>query len=253
MPSPARTRTIAKNTADEKLGFENNRYVLTEYFEQAPGSAADAVPTNLNPTTAQMATRFALNRNFMLTGDTVSHAVQTFSTRGGWSMRSNNSTGDEVICHPHTATIQSAWGDVTWDTDFSLEFETHFDLPSLTNRHFYIGWRETATTTEATDDDKILVRLNAATDTNWMVLQSVAGTDTTTDTGRVATAVSSYNLKISMGANRIPKIYMNSELIYTGSAMTASVALIPTFGAVSVSNGSTSINIGALRCSRIKY
>ena len=94
----------------------------------------------------------------------------------------------------------------------------------------------------ATDDDQVYLRYqNAVSSGNWVVVSSIANTDTQTDTGIAVAASTRYRIKIRIDSTRKASVYLSSgvspatgadervpnwTLLYTTVVLT-SVSLIP--------------------------
>lgn len=73
--------------------------------------------------------------------------------------------------------------------------------------------------------------LAAATRTNWILCQNIAGTVTYVDSGVVVEAGKDYHLAITFNNLRVPTFYINGTAFSTGfSAATSAVVLIPCVG-----------------------
>ena len=98
------------------------RYYLEEWFKQRP-------QMNASLASATEATRVVANRDFETLGTNMTNALTTFSsTHGGILMTTAGADQDQAILVPHVDTAQSAWDDVTWGTENSVEWEASISI-----------------------------------------------------------------------------------------------------------------------------
>ncbi len=97
----------------------------------------------------------------------------------------------------------------------------------------WLGWKLTSTEVVITDADQTFFRYeNDINSGRWQAISSAVGVDVSTDTGLTVGISQRYRLVIHVDADRIPRFYVNGELVYTGLvALTADAVIIPVIGA----------------------
>ena len=190
------------------------RYYLEEWFKQRP-------QMNASLASATEATRVVANRDFETLGTNMTNALTTFSsTHGGILMTTAGADQDQAILVPHVDTAQSAWDDVTWGTENSVEWECSISLPALDNQKVWAGLKETGTANGqlvATDDDQAYFKYQtdatnseAFTDfTKWHFVHSIGGTDYISQLPITVAADTPYHLKIVIDSDRKATIFVN--------------------------------------------
>tara|TARA_B100001964_G_scaffold242817_1_gene318763 strand:+ start:570 stop:1469 length:900 start_codon:yes stop_codon:yes gene_type:complete len=190
------------------------RYYLEEWFKQRP-------QMNASLASATEATRVVANRDFETLGTNMTNALTTFSsTHGGILMTTAGADQDQAILVPHVDTAQSAWDDVTWGTENSVEWEASISLPALDNQKVWAGIKETGTADAqlvVTDDDQAYFKYQtdatnseAFTDfTKWHFVHSIGGTDYISQLPITVAADTPYHLKIVIDSDRKATIFVN--------------------------------------------
>lgn len=194
------------------------RRILTELFKQAPLlNAAIAVNSNLD---------------FEVLGTNMTSALATFDPEGGITLTTAGASADQAILCPHLDTKQTAWSSMTWGTDQ----ETHWRATiktgaAITAMILWAGLKLTNTPTVITDDDQVFFRYEAGVNSGkWQCISSVAGTDTSADSGVTVATSTVYRLMIIIDSARVAKFYINGVLVATSAALTTAVDLIPYVG-----------------------
>ena len=181
---------------------------------------------------AAEATRMIADPDFEILGTNASSDDVTFNAEGGIDFDTDGADGDEVILLPHLDANQTAWSSVTWGTDQ----ETHWRCKirtgaNITNSIVWAGLKLTNTEVTATDDNQVFFRYeDGVASGNWQAIDSIAGTDTETDSGVVVAVSTVYVLEIVIAADRTAKMYINGVLVKTTGALTTAVDLIPYIG-----------------------
>ena len=190
------------------------RYYLEEWFKQRP-------QMNASLASATEATRVVANRDFETLGTNMTNALTTFSsTHGGILMTTAGADQDQAILVPHVDTAQSAWDDVTWGTENSVEWEASISLPALDNQKVWAGIKETGTADAqlvVTDDDQAYFKYQtdatnseAFTDfAKWHFVHSIGGTDYISQLPITVAADTPYHLKIVIDSDRKATIFVN--------------------------------------------
>lgn len=189
--------------------------------------------------------RMIADPDFEVLGTNATTASVTYAATGGVLLTTAGADGDAVIIAPHLDTSQTGWTQFTWPTSKSVEWECEIATgAAITSMAAWAGLKLTQTGTVATDDDQVYLRYqNGVSSGNWVVVSSIANTDTSTDTG-IAVAVSTrYRIKIRIDSTRKAYVYLSSgasptgtdervanwTLLYTTAVLT-SVNLIPYIG-----------------------
>jgi len=201
---------------------------------------------NADIQSATEAVRMIADPDFEVLGTNATTASVTYAATGGVTLTTAGADGDAVILLPHLDTNQTGWTQFTWGTSKSVEWECEIATgASIASMVCWAGLKLTQTGTVATDDDQVYLRYQSGVSSgNWVVVSSIANTDTQTDTG-IAVAVSTrYRIKIRIDSTRKAFVYLSSgaspatgadervpawTLLYTTAALT-SVSLIPYIG-----------------------
>ncbi len=118
----------------------------------------------------------------------------------------------------------------------------------------WAGLKLTNDPTVATDDDQAFFRFSTDdSDTNWEVVSSIAGTDTTTDSGVAVAVDTKYNFRIELDSARKACFYINDVLVYKSAALTNDVDLIPYIGIQALSATAEFVTVHYEKVSRILY
>jgi len=195
------------------------RYSLVEDYAQRPGLNANV--------------GIAFNTDFEILGTNVAEADVTWgATVGALELKTNGADNDQVIVLPHLDTSQSAWTAVKWGTENQVIWEAVIKTSDVsTGILIWAGLKLTNTPTVATDDDQAFFRFSTDdSDTNWEVVYSIGGTDTTVDSGVAVSASTNYYFRIEIDAERKAHFYINNQSVATSTALTNDVDLIPYVG-----------------------
>lgn len=195
------------------------RFVLVENFNQRP-----ALNTNIG---------VAFNLDFEILGTNAANADVTWGTTvGAVELKTHGADNDQVIVLPHLNTNQTAWTDVLWGTENQTIWECVIKTSDVTTGILiWAGLKLTNTPTVATDADQAYFRFSTDdTDTNWEIVNSISGTDTTADSGIVVSASTVYYLRIEIDSSRIAHYFINNVEVYASTAMTNDIDLIPYVG-----------------------
>lgn len=189
--------------------------------------------------------RMIADPDFEVLGTNATTASVTYAAGGGVTLTTAGADGDAVILLPHLDTSQTGWTQFTWGTSKSLEWECEIATgASIASTVIWAGLKLTQVGAVATDDDQVYLRYqNGVTSGNWVVVSSIANTDTQTDSGITVAASTRYRIKIRIDSTRKAFVYMSVgtsptgtderiadwKLLYTTAALT-SVNLIPYIG-----------------------
>ncbi|NOR84826.1 hypothetical protein GQ473_01805 [archaeon] len=195
------------------------RYVLDENFNQRPGLNASVGIT--------------FNVDFEILGTNVAEADVIWGTTvGGVELKTHGADNDQVIVLPHLDTLQSGWTGVLWGTENQVLWEAVIKTSDVTTGILiWAGLKLTSDPTVATDDDQAYFRFSTDdSDTNWEIVNSIGGTDTTSDSGVAVSASTNYYFRIEIDAERKAHYFINNKEVYISAAMTNDVDLIPYVG-----------------------
>jgi len=246
----------------EDISFNGNvrkspgRYYLEEFFTKLPdANAALVIDPDADDATA-LAKFVVANRDFEILGTNADIADFSWDTvAGGVKMETGSADNDQLIILPHLDTKQTAWSGVLWGTENQVIWEATIRTgASVATRLIWAGLKLTNTPTIATDDDQVFFRYDTdVPDTNWQIISSIAGTDTTTDSGVALAALTEYQLRIEIDSDRKAHFYINNVEIYISSALTNDVDFIPYVGLQQLSSGDADMTLCYEKISRILY
>jgi len=209
----------------EDISFNGNvrkspgRYYLEEFFTKLPDANA-AIGTGYSDADATAAANLVIttarqvaNKDFEILGTNADIADFSWDTvAGGVKMETGSTDNDQLIILPHLDTKQTAWSGVLWGTENQVIWEATIRTgASVATRLIWAGLKLTNTPTIATDDDQVFFRYDTdVPDTNWQIISSIAGTDTTTDSGVALAALTEYQLRIEIDSDRKAHFYINN-------------------------------------------
>ena len=197
----------------------SKRFVLTENFNQRPGLNASVGIT--------------FNVDFEILGTNVAEAdVVWGATVGGVELKTHGADNDQVIVLPHLDTLQTGWTGVKWGTENQVIWEAVIKTSDVTTGVLlWAGLKLTSDPTVATDDDQAYFRFSTDdSDTNWEIVNSIGGTDVTSDSGVAVAASTNYYFRIEIDSDRKAHYFIDNKEVYTSAAMTNDVDLIPYVG-----------------------
>ena len=209
-----------------------DRVVLVERFQRLP------------QVNASVASTYA-NKDFEILGTNASDDDVTYASGGGVILETDAVSTSSVIALPHLTTSQSAWTGITWDTSKQTRWECGITTgAAITTCVVWAGLKLTNTDVVATDADQVLFRYSSAVNSGtWGAVYSIANTDVTADTGLTVAVSTSYRLAIDIDSARVPRFYINGTLYKVGTALTASIALIPYVGVLTPTGSASARNI----------
>jgi len=229
----AQPGTAQKSLISEQLLAHMKKVVLYEPWLQLPLLNASAVPTNLDPTLAEMALRFRANRDWEIAGTNAADANISFADGGGITGATAGADNDQVILQPHTDTKQSAWAAIKWNTNdrpgYAHRIKTAASVADLL---IHAGLTLTAALDETTDADQIKFTVDGdVPDANIQCNYSIDGTDYQIDSGVAIAASTEYGLEIKIDGDRYGHFFINGEPVaHTHAVLTANIDLIPRVG-----------------------
>ncbi len=225
-----------------------NRYVLEEYFSQAPGINADLASTTESVNTP-------VNKHFEIKGTGGTSALATFSTTlGALTLTTDTSSADQMIVAPHLDTKQTAWTGILWGTENQVNWEAVVRTgASIADITLWAGLKLTDTETIITDADQVYFRFDSTDDTNWNVISSIGGTDIATDSNVVVAADTTYHFKVKIASDRTATIFIDNNKIFTTAALTDDVSFIPYIGVQTDTTAGKVINVVKEKISRIIF
>lgn len=206
--------------------FGGSRKFLYEDFRQLPGINADV--------------GISKNVNFELLGTGAVSADLSFNAGGGINLATHGGATDSAIVLPHLDSIQTLWAVANLfypsaSPQWGCRFKTD---AALTNTTIWAGLKLTNTPVVATDNDQVVIRYQAGTDTYWQVTYSIGGTDVTTSCTSIAAvaAATEYKFWITVDSSRIARVWINDVLVVTTTALTTNAQLIPYVGVLSATD-----------------
>ena len=266
-----------------------DRYYLEEYFALRP-ALVTALSDNLansdathSTNTTQLNVREVANKNFKLNNDTgASNDDVTFdTTQAGLLFDPDATDNRQLAILPHTATNQTAWGNIKFGTENQVQWECVMRTgASIADACIFSGLKLTATPVIATDDDAIYFLYDSSddsgtltTNTTWHVVYSIGGTDYITDLGITVAAATNYRLGITIDSDRKAAVWVNgvqySLAATAGStggttvspakgtllslALTDDIDLLPTWGVVNRSGTARAHVLSNMKISRILF
>lgn len=216
------TQIDGRGPSAENLREPGNRMMLVERFQRLVGINADIT--------------IAFNQDFELLGTSAVSADLSANTGGGLNLATHGGATDSAILAPHLDTNQTSWTTTLWATSKSVEWGCTIQTNSaLTNTTLWAGLKLTNTPTQATDNDQVFFKYANGTHTTWQAMSSIAGTDTTTDTGVTLAVSTQYRLWITINSDRKATFWIDGIPYYTTAALT-SANLIPYIGVLSATD-----------------
>ena len=194
----------------------------------------------------------AVNPNFFLQGTNASNDDVTYAaTIAGLQLQTDGGDNDQVILAPNSVSGRSAWNGIGFGTENNVSWEVNLRTDAIATALIWTGLKLTNTPTIATDADQVFFRYDTdVPDTNWQCIDSIGGTDVTTDSGIVVAASTNYNFRIVIDIDRIARFYINDALVHTTAALTDDVNLTPFVGLQSLSGATDILNVGTMCISR---
>ncbi|KKN57160.1 hypothetical protein LCGC14_0564880 [marine sediment metagenome] len=211
--------------AKGRAASPGSRMELFEDFKQRPTLNGDMEPDsaddgNDGATKAETALFLRSNKNFQVSGTSMTAALCTHYAGGGIQIETAGSSADQAIIGPQDDTGMSVWQGTTWPFEDTLSFETEIrTLASVSDLIIVAGWKLTGDPSGSTDDDQAIFQFASGSSGNhWRTIESVGGTDTTTDSGSAVVAINTaYKLRVDVSANRYASFYLNNARIFSGS------------------------------------
>lgn len=219
-----------------------SKYQLSEYFDKLPSVNASAA--------------YSVNTNFEILGTNASADDVTFaSTIAGIQLQTDGADNDQVIVLPHLVSGLTAWTGIKWGTENQTEWECCIRTSaSIATQLIWAGLKLTNTPTIATDNDQVFFRYSTDdSNTNWQIISSIGGTDTTTNSGIAVAASTNYRFRVKIINSRSAECYINDVLIYRTTALTNDVDLIPYVGIQALDTAVVTMNLSYEKISRIIF
>jgi len=207
---------------------------------------------NADINSATEAVREIADPDFEILGVNADSTCTTYYAEGGVTLTTKTTSGDEVILLSHLDANQTAWTQVTWGTDKEAAWECAFTTAaSIADMVAWAGLKLTNTATIATDDNQVFVRYEAGVNTGkFQVFSSIAGTDTTTDSGITVAVDARYVVRIAIASTRIAKVWINGTLVLTTAALTDAVDLKPYIGVKTAAAAAKALHVHGQNISR---
>lgn len=230
--------------AYDALDYDNG-YALLEKFENKPGIAADV--SQVSDVGTALAIMAKANRAFALAGTNATTSNCAFSPKGGITLTTGTTSGDQVLLVPHPTAGQSGWATAgLWTTNKALKYATRIATgATIVTVSIFAGLKKTNTPVIATDDDQVYFRYDPAESANWQLVISRAGVDTVINTGVPVAANTEYSLRIETDANRRVQAWINGNAVSGGpfAALTDAVNLFPFAGIQTNSGAAKSVDV----------
>tara|TARA_R110000851_G_scaffold14346_5_gene48655 strand:- start:523 stop:1749 length:1227 start_codon:yes stop_codon:yes gene_type:complete len=210
---------------------DQGRYYLEEWFLQRPGLNA-VIATSEDA--ANTIIHNVANKNFEVLGTNMTTALCTFDAgdatvgRAGITLTTAGADADQAILLPHLDTNQTAWNEVIWGTENSVEWECSISTNAIDNQKVWAGLKLTndqlaitdansvwfCYNTDATNGQTLSTTDNTAmavdgTGMGWHVVYSIADVFYTTNLNLAVEANTTYHLKISVDSDRKASVYVN--------------------------------------------
>lgn len=251
---------LVRHSGDTERFFLDNSRFLTprikkrlELLWEAGQRGKPGINGDILSTTE--ATREIADPWFEVLGTNMTSALCTYNAEGGLTLTTAGADADQAILAPHLDANQGPWTAFTWGTDRETQWECFFETGSnITNAIIWAGLKLTNTAVVATDADQVFVRYEDDVNSGkFQVIDSIGGTDTTTDSGLTVAVSTGYHIMIAIDENRVARVYINGQLYRTTSALTDAVNLIP-YIAVEADGAAAAkaITVHAQRISRLR-
>ena len=210
---------------------------------------------NADINSATESVREIADPDFEILGTNAVSADCTFNAEGGITLTTAGAADDQMILLPHLDANQTAWTKYTWGTDREVWYECLWETgTNITNAIIWNGLKLTNTQVSATDADQVFVRYeNDVNSGKFQVVDSIGGTDVTTDSGITVVLSTKYHIAIKINTDRTAEVYINGQLVRITSALTDAIDLIPYLGVEA--DGATAakdITVHACRISRLR-
>jgi len=224
------------------------RYTLEENFHRVPAASA-----TIDQVWTTEAARNA-NIDFETLGTDFASGTIAFATNeGGVALTTHSTSADQMIVLPHLDSGQSAWTGVLWGTENQVIWESIIRTgSSVADVTIWAGLKLTNASIVATDDDAAYFRFDGAV-ANWEATTSIAGTDVEQDTGIVVAADTNYYFRIEIDGDRKAHFFINNKEVYSSTALTNDIDLIPYVGVQTTTTGAKHIYLVKEKISRIIF
>ena len=202
----------------------DNEFERTSYktnFTKKPILASDFLITATNPTLAQMAFIAQSHETMEVdAGTNATSALSTFSTGGGLPLTTAGASADQEIIRSKAVALA-----------FRCRLKTG---ASIADVRIVAGLFLTVAQpfAEGTDNDAIFFTFADASSANFRLCYNVGGTDAALDSGLAVAASTTYDLMITVSADRIVTFFIDDKIRGTSgsTALTADIDLLPFIG-----------------------
>ena len=217
----------------------DNEFERTSYktnFTKKPILASDFLITATNPTLAQMAFIAQSHETMEVdAGTNATSALSTFSTGGGLTLTTAGASADQEIIRSKAVAAQGCLGTWDWSTSDELAFRCRLKTgASIADVRIVAGLFLTVAQpfAEGTDNDAIFFTFADASSANFRLCYNVGGTDAALDSGLAEAASTTYDLMITVSADRIVTFFIDDKIRGTSgsTALTADIDLLPFIG-----------------------
>lgn len=234
-----------------------NRVDLLEQFLQAPGLAADLDPAAFG-TQALIRSYTGANKQFAIAGTNAVDTASVLTAGGGVKFTTTTASADQVIAIPGPAinSVEVSQFNLGALTTAKPIFETVIKTDAaVTLQTIWAGLKLTNTSVSATDANQAFFRFQdvatlAAGLGQFQCVTGVSATNTTQLSGVTVALSTTYHLKITVDANRVPRYYINGVLVATGPALTTAITLKPYVGIQTGTTAAKALEVRAIRLSK---
>lgn len=179
------------------------------------------------------AVRVRTDRFLEIVGNSSTSALCTHNVGGGVRLTTAAADGDEMVLAGHLDANQTGWDTMSALTEAEVHWECTIRTSSLlvTNTIIWAGLKLTFAEAKATDNDKVYFRYEDDVNSGKMeVIDSIGGTDVSTDTGIAITTDQNLHMRIVIDEARLARCYLNGVLVRTTAALTNAIDLKPYIG-----------------------
>ena len=220
-----------------------------EQFNLRPAIAGDIASG-----TGDAVTRY--NSDFIVAGTNMTTALATFDGDGGVTLTTAGADNDQCILSARTG---SRLINLNWNTAKKLRFAATISMGTVSYLDaIAVGFKLTNAADTTTDNDQCMFWVSNGTATTGSVecVYSIAGTDvsvTPTDNSVMNNGFAvntDYDLLIEIDSSRVPRFYLDGDLVATGTALTALATFEPFVILESGTGAARDIDIRYLSVSR---
>ena len=230
-----------------KITVITDQYVLSEDFSLRPTLAASIDPSDAAAMTqAEVDIIFRSNKHFEVAGTSMTAALATFHPLGGVSLTTAGGDNDQAIVQPRTNPASATYWDRGLNTGEEISWETRFLTgASIASLLIMAKLGLTNALNETTDADQVGISFDTDVggEVNFQAFTSIGGTDAASDTGIVVAINTEYKIRIELDSARLPRIYIDDDLVFTGAALTDVSTFKPFVGVQALTGAAKVISV----------